>query len=403
MPSQNLFGRYGIQRFDAAPKGLQTDGQLTSMEERDAEILGRQNTTKIFLRELKYRDSNDEIEYMLGIMYEEMSNSFPDPFENHLPKLPPSPPCSYEIRDIHSKGKGVVALRDIAMGEIIMMERPIFFYPMMTFAELQERIFNDLVAKMQPRTRERFLSLSNVKDSTVPHLLGIQATNSMEMPLKEGAERYGGVFLDISRINHSCGPNTTRQWNRYLFVTIVQASRNIRAGEEITTWYEPVNKSHADRRFDLERKYKFKCTCGYCTNTSTTSDYDRAYYTNEDAIVDLEYRYLSITLAGLKVQNNSRQKAAQDFLQHLIRGLVILTKEGIEGIFAQVYYVYLMQVYGLRGDKTKLREWGFKAILMYIGSPYWSGEKIEQWIDWMRDPEKNFPYWAMLLDRVKRQ
>ncbi|KIJ24198.1 hypothetical protein M422DRAFT_146804, partial [Sphaerobolus stellatus SS14] len=172
---------------------------------------------------------------------------------------------SYEIRDIPGKGKGVVALRDIAMGEMVIIERPIFLRPLMITAGLMLQLPKLVMERMDPRDRASFFALSNVKDPDVPQFWGIIGTNAFELEMKEGVGRYGAVFPECSRLNHSCGPNTTRTWNLPLFALIVQASRNIRAGEEITTWYEELTETHTDRRSDLERKYKFKCACGYCT------------------------------------------------------------------------------------------------------------------------------------------
>ncbi|KIJ24208.1 hypothetical protein M422DRAFT_275073 [Sphaerobolus stellatus SS14] len=284
------------------------------------------------------------------------------------------------------------------MSEVVIIEGPILFFPNMMSVYLKDTsLAIDILGRMQPRTRQTFLSLSNAKDISVPQLMGIMATNGIGISLKKGSQMFGGIFLDISRINHSCGPNITWIWNRYLFVNIVQASRNTHKGEEIITEYETLDQTYADRRFELERKYNFKCTYDYCTNTPATSDHNRAYYTAEDTM-DLKFRHLSIILlASLQVQD--AQLKAADLLQYLTRGLVTLTKEGIEATHAQMYYVYLMQVYGLQGDEKNFLKWGFKAILMYTGNSLYRLEReIEQWIGWMQDPKRNFPHWAILLE-----
>ncbi|CAD7944034.1 unnamed protein product [Amoebophrya sp. A120] len=89
---------------------------------------------------------------------------------------------------------------------------------------------------------------------------GIWKTNAF------GDGREGGIFEDISRLNHSCEPNCKQ---RVLCDTpSIVATRDIAEGEELTICYtseELRAKKASERRAWLLRKYNFLCSCRKCT------------------------------------------------------------------------------------------------------------------------------------------
>ncbi|KIJ24206.1 hypothetical protein M422DRAFT_56497 [Sphaerobolus stellatus SS14] len=107
----------------------------------------------------------------------------------------------------------------------------------------QEQLSKVVMERMEPRDRAAFSILANVKDPAVPQFWIIIGANGFIMTLKEGAEKYGGVFPESSHINHrhvtcsldepeklifpywiySCDPNATWTWNRLFFAIIVDA------------------------------------------------------------------------------------------------------------------------------------------------------------------------------------
>ena len=70
------------------------------------------------------------------------------------------------------------------------------------------------------------------------------------------AVRYG-IYLELSRVNHSCDPNTQLKFTK-AGVTLVSL-RPIAAGEEVTFSYIP-----APTREALFKQYGFTCTCQVC-------------------------------------------------------------------------------------------------------------------------------------------
>ncbi|KIJ37586.1 hypothetical protein M422DRAFT_259943 [Sphaerobolus stellatus SS14] len=200
MLSQNTEARLRagpLARMDAAPKNVGEHG-VTQEEENDAKkILGQ----TLVICDIIYKDSANTIRHIIGAAYQNTRKTLP----SRLLKLLPPPPPSYKICNIAGKGKGVVALRNIDMGEIIMIERPILVYPTVLNIgrdQLTEGIMRRL--REEPDDYNRLFSLLNVKGKDIPEFWGILGTNSMAVDLNKHGERYGGVFPEISRINHRC-------------------------------------------------------------------------------------------------------------------------------------------------------------------------------------------------------
>ncbi|KAI0045236.1 SET domain-containing protein, partial [Auriscalpium vulgare] len=91
---------------------------------------------------------------------------------------------------------------------------------------------------------------------------GIINTNMMSIGAMPGQlMHYGGVFNDMSRVNHSCSPNAVYRWDLELFAGELRALRAIAPGEEITITYLDTCLPYAARQQILREKYSFTCTC----------------------------------------------------------------------------------------------------------------------------------------------
>jgi len=325
-----------------------------------------------------------------------------------LPVLLPTPPPSYELRDALGKGLGLFAKQNIAAGELILVERPVFFYPSLIIGANPVAIYEEIWNSLSPHARIAIKSLKNVKDRHVPSFMGTTGTNAFGISPPGGKEKYGGLFVVASRINHrsvtslrsitqdavlkksvSCGPNTTQSFNPDLFVLCIQAVRPIAAGEEITLAYESLTIPRADRFFDLERKYKFFCTCQQCVNPSPDSDKNRKLY----GLADFKSMRMDLQLSRIRFEKNRKKL----YVKLIRKGLNILAKEGLEaGSYTIPYYHGLIEFYGSIGDQERMRYWGFKGLLLSAISLS-SGQRItyrvDEWVDWLMDPQKNFPNW----------
>ena len=76
-----------------------------------------------------------------------------------------------------------------------------------------------------------------------------------------------GVFPIINRINHSCLPNCSVQWNPITDREELFMVREVGPGEELTICYlDMVTNvcSREERRDHLERHFGFQCACPLC-------------------------------------------------------------------------------------------------------------------------------------------
>ncbi|KAF8584458.1 SET domain-containing protein, partial [Ramaria rubella] len=252
-----------------------------------------------------------------------------------LPVLLPQSICSYEIKDSPGKGKGLFATRDIQFGQLIVDERPSIITPT-TFVFpagfTVEEFCKIILGYLTKDDTKIVLSLANSKGPEFPTLAGIIATNALEIDLKGGtnSEVYGGLFPTISRVNHSCGPNSAWRFNYDTFTLNLYPTRSIPAGEEITASYLDLSWNRAKRLYELNRKYHFTCTCRYCIGTgpsSADSDFRRR-----------ELQNWSLTNLTFEKWVADPQQDRNALIKSSLRALEMIEKEGLQGTFAHRHY-----------------------------------------------------------------
>ena len=200
---------------------------------------------------------------------------------DHLPL--PSP--DYEIfscQDEVGFGKGQMgfrALKHFSAGDEILRESPTMrvrtAHPATSREEANEK-FESAVAKafgaLSPRTQAAVMDLSQQKEGDkTPQ--GIFQTNCYQL----GDEvDFGGLFLTVARMNHSCRPNGAHHWRPDLHMMVVHASRDIEVGEEIMTSYGPSDWRDTEaRRSYLRSRYTFDCRCDMCCEGNEMGGDDR--------------------------------------------------------------------------------------------------------------------------------
>ncbi|TDL24150.1 hypothetical protein BD410DRAFT_110328 [Rickenella mellea] len=165
------------------------------------------------------------------------------------PESPTPPPFS--IQPVSGCGRGMVASRSIKAGETIVVERPLAMHPAVIpeIDHLQgrwgllEHTYEDSFHGLGEREKSLYMDLWNCKplSGTLGNrLLGIARTNALHSIFSrfEHLPHYAGVYPNISRCNHSCGPNAaaTRFDDEKMAMTLA-ARRSIAPGEEITISY----------------------------------------------------------------------------------------------------------------------------------------------------------------------
>lgn len=185
----------------------------------------------------------------------------------------------YNIVDSEGKGKGMVARRKIEEGEIIVKEKPLFVVKTPYAAK---HLVNHLaeirknVMKLEEEQRDAFYELALARPELCTKgpgdskLFGVFQANSIELTdldRKKTKTLGAALFLNISRINHSCLPNAVWSYNLSKRVLEVRASRPIAEDEEVLICYADSSAMREDRRKYLEARFNFQCDCKVCSLT----------------------------------------------------------------------------------------------------------------------------------------
>ncbi|KAJ8068130.1 hypothetical protein OCU04_003701 [Sclerotinia nivalis] len=188
-----------------------------------------------------------------------MAPSFDTPPREDTPNDSESP--LWEIKAIPGKGQGVLATRFITPGTLLFHEKPLLTTETLTDPSTTEKQLARLLRALPKESQRAYLSLHNNYPGQGSPLTNIIRSNAY--PLGPSSP-IGGIFKNISRINHSCLPTTQHSWNEKRQEFVVYAVRDIQPGEEITTSYHMGGPS-AERKAELEEFFKFVCTCALCS------------------------------------------------------------------------------------------------------------------------------------------
>lgn len=170
----------------------------------------------------------------------------------------------YILTPLPGKGQGLIAVQDISKGTRILSDKPLF--QIQGFGSELPVIEKEIQRKLNLLSQDdrgafRFLYNSTPGDSYP--LTGIVKTNALS--LGPGSS-VGRIFPIISRINHSCRPNTQYTWNSSTEHETIHAIRDIKKRKEITISYN-LSGSSQPRMQRLKRSYGFDCTCDLCSFT----------------------------------------------------------------------------------------------------------------------------------------
>ncbi|QDS69363.1 hypothetical protein FKW77_004227 [Venturia effusa] len=179
----------------------------------------------------------------------------------------------YKIQQLPNKGLGLIATQTMTpLSTIVLQEDPILRIPA-TMDEnddtaLQiwlERYLLTMPAPIADLNRKATFALLNAHPEKGP-LAGILQTNGFQLPAEEEWPECRGLFVTVSRINHSCVPNCAQRWDAGRSVMMVMPVRGIEVGEEITLSYlEGVEEmSIGERRESLLSDFGFWCECELC-------------------------------------------------------------------------------------------------------------------------------------------
>jgi hypothetical protein len=246
----------------------------------------------------------------------------------------------YDIRPVPTKGQGCIAVSKIAKGIRILQEAPLFLMPYSVKDKaMAERFVIEAVKRLTQEQQRSFLSLQNSKKGQCSPFLGIAETNGI--PIHEDA---GGLFLEASRINHSCRPNTEHLWNTDLKCLTIHAMEDIEIGSEITISYMSGDSLvYQARQRYLAEEFSFTCTCQLCSCPPSL----RA--TSDKRLQEIQSIH---SLMANKHPGMERPVASFGLARQLIR---LLKEEGIRDtrLCGALYYAFQIAI--AVGDKARAK------------------------------------------------
>ncbi|MCJ1455194.1 hypothetical protein MMC28_005548, partial [Mycoblastus sanguinarius] len=168
----------------------------------------------------------------------------------------------FTIKSSPGKGLGFFATRDISQGTQILEETPLFIIA-------NNNNEHEIVHKFQALSlaqKCQFMDL-NCPDSTKDNIISRFKGNAFRI----GSGMTSAVFVNASRINHSCVPNTRFYFDEFTKRQIFVAASDVAKGHEITICYCPPFLTCRERNERLKH-YQFSCACGACTDDDGVSD-----------------------------------------------------------------------------------------------------------------------------------
>ncbi|KAL5501622.1 hypothetical protein ACEPAH_8882 [Sanghuangporus vaninii] len=192
---------------------------------------------------------------------------------------------AFDVVDIPGKGKGLVAMRDIEQGELLIKERPLIVVPS-SINLSPTQLLKDRLRNLTQNQKDEYYSLSYVhpgKDlkslSEDDITLAIFQTNGIS------AGDSVGLFPRTARLNHGCSAafNSVYSWRSREGNLVVHAIKPIKRGQELLTTYTDTKRPRHERQAYVKSNYDFTCTCSVCSLPeveSRTSDERLSRMTN---------------------------------------------------------------------------------------------------------------------------
>ena len=190
------------------------------------------------------------------------------------------------VTEIPGKGRGLVAARDIEIGELIFIDKPVVTVnsdfrtgDLVTKFKMNMDSVLGQLDKLPSEAKLQFERLKvpveiedgvDVNDEADRKILAMKkfVINSRIMKSK-----CTSLYLNISLINHSCSPNAVegylKPYNENESIE-VRATKSIVKGEEVTICYEKdffkLCCSLEARRTAIKKGFLFDCNCQYCAS-----------------------------------------------------------------------------------------------------------------------------------------
>ena len=204
----------------------------------------------------------------------------------------------FKIDKIDGKGLGWIALRDIKAGTLIYEEKSQFthcgdrnpldlmnsFYAMnendqKEFLELHNKYLDlkSLPVGIQQRYY-KYVAESFVRERQAKGQVPIDSNLILKIFCISGTNQFGNendfvVGIKVSRLNHSCIPNSHRyEEEGEMGKSKVRATEKILKGQEITIDYAMFSMNNVKERQKICHEFGFICTCELCQEEEIKND-----------------------------------------------------------------------------------------------------------------------------------
>ncbi|KAE9969973.1 hypothetical protein EG328_006535 [Venturia inaequalis] len=265
------------------------------------------------------------------------------------------------VARVEGKGRGMFANRRLPAGSIITQDAPILFIDhnwMQDKApgEYYEALLASAVEKLPETTRQTFEDLHAQRPEGLNSWVTKMWTNTYELaggprddwPGLNDEEDLGmlAIHANISKINHSCRPNTASQWDWASLSHKLYALRDIAADEELTMAYFDTKQSSQDRHQYLTERLNFECGCNLCKAENKTIDL------SDDRISEI---------LMLETYLENRQIAPADSTEMAELLVSLYEQERLYTYMAKAYALAAIEWNGV-GQEYKARAWAYKSV-----------------------------------------
>ncbi|KAI0659794.1 SET domain-containing protein [Cubamyces menziesii] len=277
------------------------------------------------------------------------------------------------IVQIPGKGRGLVATRAIARGELIFAEAPLFVQR----NNVSPQTIADALAKLPRDDQMRFLSLANSWKGVQHPLVGLWLTNAI--PCGTPDDPHGdkteveGIFPAIARLNASCCPNLYHWWDAATQRLYFRAARDIAIGEELCMTYMDALVPRAKRLALIKQHYNYECRCPACKLTDQEGH-------------DSDYRRSTIA----RIRSQLLEYNDPSYGLHKVRmALRLLDEEGLLEVYGNPFYANGFEFCALAGDAESASAWAGKAWEFECVTKGPDSESAQEWEQRAEHPQRS--------------
>ncbi|KAJ7496000.1 hypothetical protein B0H11DRAFT_880205 [Mycena galericulata] len=304
-----------------------------------------------------------------------------------------------EYRPAGKKGMGIFATQDIRAASIIIVEYPATVVQntmVLNFGMTKTEAYRELVRRVPEGTLPALLQLKNSQPPGMYELEeGILRSNALGITLPSPAVPasvamgHNAIFLETSRLNHSCSPNVIQRFDTESFALTVRTICPIAKGEEIFLSYIDLTSTatREERQSLLRNLCHFECLCNRCalSDAAAIQESDVRRQRIRDMTRDSVLAPLAAWYQG---------KGRGDLQKVIAFHLVAVEDMRLEGLYHYPYYLHVSMLaicFAAVEDIRSFRSWMGKARDVALSNLF--SEAAVEMLKNIVYPE-TFPWWG---------